>query len=691
MGAPDSAARGRALLAERMTEAPAAVARVPEILAPLLERPRRLPRCLVTTGIGTSEGHARHLAELAARLLGQPARFASTGSLAAGAPPGAAADWLVVFSQGLSRNARHAFLDVEAWAGVVLVTGLDRDAGPAEGVTPEQRAWLEALERRGVVRIDMGCGPEYGALIRVIGARVGHAIAWSLLRTLAHRRLASTDPLAIAAASLQAAQEGALDEADRTFPPGERIADFFAPERALLLVSEAGALELCGHLALKLAEGMLRPAPERVDVLHFAHGPLQSHFDRPLSILYLAPRPLAPVPSAAGPLAARARATDRPAVDAKTDAERWRARLEATLDPERHALRCVRTRLPLPFAVLELEAIFDAWILRHQDETGTDLVAWPGASRERALYDAGPGLARPASLRGGEQTRAERAPEAAEEDASMEALASSVERSPAPVALERATWPELAEALASGRRTAIVALGSIEQHGPHLPLATDRWIADALATALARRVGDAIALPALPFGCASEHLDFAGTLHVEPATLEALLGDLLGSLRRHGFARAFLFTAHGGNVAFLRAMQPRLEACARPLALALGEVDANALQAAIVAAAGLDPRSAGPHAGEYETSAVAWLEPGAVRAARLAPGTLIDPAAVSPALFHPSLRPNAPEGVVGDPRRASRDRGAAYLAAWVDALEAAYRSAFGVVAGTGRAAEKNRK
>jgi creatinine amidohydrolase len=221
-----------------------------------------------------------------------------------------------------------------------------------------------------------------------------------------------------------------------------------------------------------------------------------------------------------------------------------------------------------------------------------------------------------------------------------------------------------------------VPLGSIEQHGPHLPLATDRWIADALACGLAQRVADAVALPAIPFGCASEHLDFAGTLHISAETLEAILHDLLASLARHGFERAFVFSAHGGNIEALRAMASRLVLREKPLEVAIeAGIDLGQIQSQAVAEAGLEPASAGPHAGEYETSLVAWLRPGSVRVRALAAGPPVDPEA-GQALFYPSLRPNAPQGVLGDPRHAAQERGSTYRDAWVDALEAAYHAAY---------------
>lgn len=652
---PETAARGRALLEERIAEAPAFVAAVPPIFEALLTSPGRLPRTLVTTGIGTSEGHARHLAELATRASGQPARFVSTGSLRSGAPRGAEKDWLVVFSQGLSANARYALGEVESWAGVVLITGLSQTAESEEGLTPEKRAWLTDLAARGVVLIDMGCGCEYGALIRVIGARVGYAVVWSVLRTLAARRLDDEGQLDFAASQLLKLQveasEAAKDieiERARLSPPATGdldadLAEFFAPEQNLVLVGEGGEMELAQHLALKISEGMLRPLPNCLDVLQFAHGPVQSLAGRPTSFLYFLPAPRAGSSTA--------------------ETESWLTRFRSTLDPDWHSLCVVRATASMPFAVLELEARFDTWVLAVLRATGGDIVSWPGQEREAALYAQGPKLeVREATSASG--TRAQGSP----------AVFSTGGESP--WVLEDAVSPEVEAWIAAGRRTALIALGSVEQHGPHLPLGTDRWIADVLATRLAARLPDAVALPALPLGCASEHLDFAGTLHVEPATLEAVLVDLLQSLARHGFERAFLFTAHGGNLDALEAMRSRLMTAAPPLMLRV-ETDLRVgwMQSEAVAAESIAGRAAGPHAGEYETSLVAWLRPGSIRRDALVPGRLVEPGE-GQGLFYPSLRPNAESGVLGDPSAASALRGPRYLSAWLDLLEAAYHEAF---------------
>ena len=641
----ESAARGRELVASRMAAASLVVQSIPHEMSVLKALRDRLPRMLVATGIGTSEGHARHLAEVATRFCGQPARFVSTGALAAAPPPGADRDWLIVFSQGLSANARFALSHAEAWRGVILVTGLGMEAG--EEVPAEKAGWLDALDRRGVVRVDLGAGTEYGVLLRVIGARAGYAVSWSLLRTLASMRLESVPALTFETEALRGAQENAETRADTIFGPDESVSSFFSSDRTLVLVSEGGALEFVDQLSLKLAEGLLRPRPRAVDVLEFAHGPLQSIAKEPASILYIR----AALPSAqASDISAGRKGRDQ-------EEESWLRRFRSTLDPSRHRLRVVDASLPWPIAAIELEAIFDVFVLRAITEVETNLVNWPGQDREAALYEASPDL--PVK-----NTDLFLNPPAA-----YSLAASSV-------AWESRTWPEAEARVAAGCRTALLGLGSIEQHGRHLPLGTDRWIAEALLQSLEEKLGDAVALPAVPVGCASEHLDFAGTLHIEPATLEALLVDLLRSLSHHGFERAFLFTAHGGNLDALAEMGPRLCESVLPLRLRIEtDLRVGAMQSEVVEAEALSALAAGPHAGEYETSLVAHLRPGSIREEHLVPGRMVEPGEAQ-GIFYPSLRPNTESGVLGDPSAANSERGQRYLSAWVDLLVSGYLAAF---------------
>lgn len=94
---------------------------------------------------------------------------------------------------------------------------------------------------------------------------------------------------------------------------------------------------------------------------------------------------------------------------------------------------------------------------------------------------------------------------------------------------------------------AILPIGSIEQHSHHLPVGTDYFAAQALAQRVAGEIDSCYLLPALPFSCSREHLDFAGTVWLRPATLAAVIEDLVGALHHHGITKVVLLIAHGGN------------------------------------------------------------------------------------------------------------------------------------------------
>jgi len=107
---------------------------------------------------------------------------------------------------------------------------------------------------------------------------------------------------------------------------------------------------------------------------------------------------------------------------------------------------------------------------------------------------------------------------------------------------------EEARDLAHGRAVAVLPVGAIEAHGPHLPLATDVVIAEAMARAGAERLVsygvNAVLLPALPYTAAPFGAAFAGTLSVSTATVTALIVDLARELARQGFAALVIANAH---------------------------------------------------------------------------------------------------------------------------------------------------
>lgn len=162
------------------------------------------------------------------------------------------------------------------------------------------------------------------------------------------------------------------------------------------------------------------------------------------------------------------------------------------------------------------------------------------------------------------------------------------------------TWPRLAGA-AGG--VAILPLGAVEAHGPHLPVGADVWIAEAMARAGAARLAaagvPAFVLPALAYAPAPCAAGFPGTLSIRAETLAALLADLAGALADQGVAVLALANAHfdPAQVAVLRAGATEIAGRGR-LRVAFPDLTRRALAARLTE----EFRSGACHAGRYETS-----------------------------------------------------------------------------------------
>ncbi|MCB1037212.1 MAG: creatininase family protein, partial [Acidobacteria bacterium] len=109
------------------------------------------------------------------------------------------------------------------------------------------------------------------------------------------------------------------------------------------------------------------------------------------------------------------------------------------------------------------------------------------------------------------------------------------------------TWTEV-EALDRGRTVALLPVGAVEAHGPHLPLGTDGVIARAMAEEGGRRLQEAgvetVILPSLHYTAAPFAASFPGTLSVRPKTVKALIGDLAAALLASGFRGLAIVNAH---------------------------------------------------------------------------------------------------------------------------------------------------
>ncbi len=112
---------------------------------------------------------------------------------------------------------------------------------------------------------------------------------------------------------------------------------------------------------------------------------------------------------------------------------------------------------------------------------------------------------------------------------------------------EELTWPEINEAVAQ-EKVVILPIGSVEEHGHHLPLDVDIKLSSSVAYEAGRRAPqDILVLPPAHFGYTHHVMDFPGTINIEPETFVRYLLDITRSVAYHGFKRIIILNGHGSN------------------------------------------------------------------------------------------------------------------------------------------------
>ena len=323
--------RSAAYIQHAIRTLPAALSQASGVALPRLAQPLRR---VISTGIGLSEAPARMLASLLADR-GVCARFCVTSQVA---EQGRADDLLIVFSQGLSPNARLALGDTPSVGTRWLVTSVEPGSA-----TPAQAEFLAGCLARGVRPIVAPPPAEGGALVRLVGPSVAALIAMRLAASIS-ADTDLTEQLREASGCYRALPvEAALDDG------------------ALALIAIGMHPEWVHAHRWKLLETLLREDPPIWEALQFAHGPLQTYYERRLTLLAF---------EAAGrsPLAER---------------------IERTLRPDRHRLVRISSALPPPLAFFEHAATLDALLLSAVQASGRDLFDWPARDADGPLYELG--------------------------------------------------------------------------------------------------------------------------------------------------------------------------------------------------------------------------------------------------------------------------------------------------------------
>ena len=220
------------------------------------------------------------------------------------------------------------------------------------------------------------------------------------------------------------------------------------------------------------------------------------------------------------------------------------------------------------------------------------------------------------------------------------------------------TWPEVKQAIASGKTTAIYFAGSTEQNGPHMALGKHNVVAGYLAGRIAEELGNALAYPVQPFAPTGGHLKFPGTVNLSDQTFGAVAQEVAQSAIAAGFRHVVLMGEHGGGQDALRQVAKALDGrgarvhyVADAYSKAQDEIRAYLLTRKL---------PVGEHAGIEDTSELMFLdrEQKWIRRDKLARG-------------------DAKSGVDGDPRLASAELGKTFLDIKVAAAVAQIRHLVG--------------
>jgi creatinine amidohydrolase len=208
---------------------------------------------------------------------------------------------------------------------------------------------------------------------------------------------------------------------------------------------------------------------------------------------------------------------------------------------------------------------------------------------------------------------------------------------------------------------AVLPIGSFEQHGPYLPLATDTIVPMAIANRLAA-VYNVLVLPPITMSCSQEHAAWPGTVSLTHTTVTAIIGDVVESLSMQGIRKLAIVNGHGGNYFLSNVVQTANTAHAKSMTLFPSHGDwRTARKAAGLATDDHEDM----HAGELELSILSAVLPAAVRDG----ASSLDHAADDrPFLLVDGMAAYTEHGVIGRPSEGTAAKGEAVLESLVESF-----------------------
>ncbi len=197
---------------------------------------------------------------------------------------------------------------------------------------------------------------------------------------------------------------------------------------------------------------------------------------------------------------------------------------------------------------------------------------------------------------------------------------------------------------------AIISVGSLEQHGPHLPVMTDWAIATELGNRIAEKM-NAFLVPALPVSTCREQMGKKGSVWMEPTTFYQMMTDMIMSLKLQGFKKVGIIQCHGG-IFIMTPLIRDLNARHNPdLMVALADITGISAR---LYGEGIAETNTELHAGEAETSQMLAIAPETVHMDKAVDFV---PTVPRPYLNYGSIYRATPTGVWGEATKGTAEKG----------------------------------